>query len=299
MRKRKVISVMLGCTLLFGTMGCGGSYLSPESKAGEAHHAKDEHTVPFQQESLDKLPDKVKDQWAKAKTSKEEKGIQAKVMDEGRTYLFLTAGKKNTGGWTIKVKEVTQSGDHIRVNAEEVPPKKGSLNTQAITSPMTVISVKTAKDDLEYTAHIDKGAMAEAPSKKDGMPPRDDDVQGKVLTKQVEAGKSLPENVKAKLTDMRSSKKGGEVRVNYHDQTYLIIGLGERRTSGYRINIDNVIEKDGKVHVYAQEITPSSDGMVTQVITHPTQVIAVPRIDDDMDIEYHIKKQSSKGQPNF
>ncbi|SDW68660.1 PrcB C-terminal [Marininema mesophilum] len=297
MRKRKVISMMLGCTLLFGTMGCGGSFLSPDNKAGDSPSAKDERTLPFQQESLDKLPSKVKEQWAEVRSTKAEEGIQAKVEDNGRIYLFLASGEKNTGGWSIKVKEVTQQGKEVHVNAEEVPPKKDSINTQAVTSPLTVISIKT-DDDLKYKTHIEEVKSKDSQDGKESMPPKDADTQGKILSKQVESGKTLPENVKDKLSDMRSSKKGGHVMVNHRDHTYLIIGLGERRTSGYRINIENVIEKDGKIHVYAQEISPNPDGMVAQMITHPTQVISIPRVEKDKEIEYHIKKQSTKDQPN-
>lgn len=58
--------------------------------------------------------------------------------------LFL--GQKNTGGYSIKVKDVVEKGGKIYVSVEEITPKPGGMATMAISNPYTIVKINATKD---------------------------------------------------------------------------------------------------------------------------------------------------------
>jgi len=65
--------------------------------------------------------------------------------------IFLFAGRKNTGGWSLAVKSVKADDKCTIVDAAIKPPPPDSFVTQAITSPFVVIAVaKPAIDGVRW-----------------------------------------------------------------------------------------------------------------------------------------------------
>ncbi|MFC4076921.1 protease complex subunit PrcB family protein [Salinithrix halophila] len=290
MRNRQVIRFMFVLTLWFSTTGCGSSFFASEDSRGDSSSPGKERILPFRQESLEDLPGNVKSEIQRA----EKQEVRVETGEDGRTYLILSLGKRPTGGWSIRVNQVVQNNSTVRVDAEEVPPPSSSFNTQVISSPITVISLKP-EGEVNYDLNLQK---AEKPKKGDS--PKDspplDDPGGKPLTYKVEVTLDLPETVKAKAGEVKRSK-GTETSISQKDRTYLIIGLGERPTGGYRVDVENIIKRGEEIHVYAKEIAPTPGTMVTQAITHPVQVVSIPRTDESR-VHFHVKsRSSSKDEP--
>ena len=59
------------------------------------------------------------------------------------SVVFLLAGSKPTGGWSVEAKGATVEGDTLVIDAAIHPPPPGAIVTQAFTSPYTVIAVST------------------------------------------------------------------------------------------------------------------------------------------------------------
>lgn len=59
----------------------------------------------------------------------------------GSYYIAVFSGKKNTGGYEIKVLSVEDNKGKANILVEESAPKQGSIVTQAITYPYTVVKV--------------------------------------------------------------------------------------------------------------------------------------------------------------
>ena len=57
------------------------------------------------------------------------------------TAVFLFAGRKNTGGYSIEVKSVKTSRRQTVIDAAIKPPPPDSLTTQVLTSPFLVIAI--------------------------------------------------------------------------------------------------------------------------------------------------------------
>jgi len=54
--------------------------------------------------------------------------------------VFLFAGQKNTGGWSIEVRRVSTKGKFAIVDAHVQGPPRGGMVTQALTSPYAAIA---------------------------------------------------------------------------------------------------------------------------------------------------------------
>ena len=58
-----------------------------------------------------------------------------------QTVVFLYAGQKMTGGFSIKVKSVKKHGKETVIDATIEGPPRGGMVTQAITHPFTAIAI--------------------------------------------------------------------------------------------------------------------------------------------------------------
>ena len=68
-------------------------------------------------------------------------GVPTPPALNGRTLVGVFLGQRNTGGYSIKVREARVSGGILTLVAEVRAPGEGSFTTQAITSPWTIVSV--------------------------------------------------------------------------------------------------------------------------------------------------------------
>lgn len=60
--------------------------------------------------------------------------------------VALFMGERNTGGYDIKVKNVSEKGGKIYVTVEETKPKPGDMATMAITNPFTIVKINSTKE---------------------------------------------------------------------------------------------------------------------------------------------------------
>lgn len=75
-------------------------------------------------------------------TKKEYKGYSSYKDEDGYIYIAIFSGKKNTGGYLIKVLHVEDIEGKTAITVEETSPKPSGIVTQAITYPYTVIRIK-------------------------------------------------------------------------------------------------------------------------------------------------------------
>lgn len=58
--------------------------------------------------------------------------------------LFL--GQKSSGGFSIKVRDVSEKGDKVYVTVQETSPKAGENVTMALTNPYTIVKINSTKE---------------------------------------------------------------------------------------------------------------------------------------------------------
>lgn len=74
-----------------------------------------------------------------------------------------------------------------------------------------------------------------------------------------------------KYTNLRELKGYKVITVN--NETYLYIGLGEKSTGGYGIEVTRLEDNEGILNVEVNVIQPKPGDMVTQVITYPHKIL--------------------------
>ncbi len=71
-------------------------------------------------------------------------GGEAPAVDfASESIVFLLAGSKPTGGWTIEVRGATVEGETLVLDAAIKGPPPDAIVTQAFTSPYAVVAVKS------------------------------------------------------------------------------------------------------------------------------------------------------------
>ena len=58
-------------------------------------------------------------------------------------FILVNMGEKNSGGYSLKVENITELSDRILVTIKEIPPS--GMATMAITKPCYVIKIKSKK----------------------------------------------------------------------------------------------------------------------------------------------------------
>lgn len=64
--------------------------------------------------------------------------------------IAATMGERPTGGHTIRIEEITRTGDDLRVVVVETSPGVGCVTTQAFTAPATVVTVPRPVGEVEF-----------------------------------------------------------------------------------------------------------------------------------------------------
>jgi hypothetical protein len=70
-------------------------------------------------------------------------GTIVPVDFEKSVVVFLLAGMRNTGGWSVVPESARLEGDTVVVHAKIQGPPPGAITTQALTYPWAVVAVHT------------------------------------------------------------------------------------------------------------------------------------------------------------
>lgn len=71
--------------------------------------------------------------------------------------------------------------------------------------------------------------------------------------------------------------QGGVSTIVHENKSYVVIGLGQRPTGGYGLQVNHLTQAaDGTITIDVSEKKPSAKAYTTQVITYPTLVLEIP-----------------------
>lgn len=108
--------------------------------------------ISFQMEDYTKQSQTVKD-WVDHSLTME---LGQSMTVDGKTFILVTRGIKNTGGYDVKVNSVMDHGSEAVVSVEYVDPAPGDIVTQAITYPYELVSIKPTDKKLRFEEKSDK-----------------------------------------------------------------------------------------------------------------------------------------------
>ncbi|WP_425446155.1 protease complex subunit PrcB family protein [Dethiothermospora halolimnae] len=99
----------------------------------------------------------------------------------------------------------------------------------------------------------------------------------------------IPDNLIETINNIKNSK-GYKVLEEDDDGTIVYIGVGEKPTGGYNIEVEKIDKKNDTINIEVKEISPGQEDMVTQILTYPSVVL---KIKDEFE---NIKVTNSKGE---
>ncbi|MCM8711125.1 protease complex subunit PrcB family protein [Clostridium sp. SYSU_GA19001] len=74
--------------------------------------------------------------------------------ENGYYYITIFSGKKNTGGYSVRILSVEENKGKINILVEEKSPQPGSIVSQAVTYPYTTIKIINTIGDFTITNTI-------------------------------------------------------------------------------------------------------------------------------------------------
>lgn len=84
---------------------------------------------------------------------------------------------------------------------------------------------------------------------------------------------SEPREIKMLLNDNNLKKK---IKLcDTQNSNFVILNIGEKPTSGYSIEIEDVVENDKNIVVTVKEVSPESNVNLIQAITYPFLVLKI------------------------
>ena len=63
-------------------------------------------------------------------------------------YYIICMGEKNTGGYSLKIKEVDKIDDKVEIIVEEISPGKDDIVTMAFTTPTIVVEFPESQKNI-------------------------------------------------------------------------------------------------------------------------------------------------------
>lgn len=105
--------------------------------------------IKFETVNTEALSGEISD---KIENLKKDKGFTyTEDKDSGYIYIIIFMGEKNTGGYSIEVVSIGDSEGKTEVSVKENAPSSGTMTTQQITYPFTVIKAKGITTNITVT----------------------------------------------------------------------------------------------------------------------------------------------------
>lgn len=209
----------------------------------------EETSVSFAEMLYNNLPEEIQDEVDDLKADENYRAY------EYGDYIYLLAamGEKKTDGYDIDIEKITKTKDDdkytIKASVDTDKPSSGSMTTQVITYPYTVVRFKSF-DNISSVVFVD----------------RDDDTLKKVSIKDIDEVEDT-EDISFKTVeydDLSAALKEqvDKLKLNqnykafeYNDDIYLIAAMGKKTADGYDIDIEDLEKvQDGSRYMVKAEL---------------------------------------------
>lgn len=129
----------------------------------------------------------------------------------------------------------------------------------------------------------------------DKVIPRVEQSQGITVNKlKVEyASKEKAEEILEKKL-ININEMAGYKLITLNDENYLYIGLGEKPTGGYDLEVTYLEDNEGILNMEVKVVEPKAEDMVSQVINYPSKILKLNFAPIKVNIKSNIKEMSFK-----
>lgn len=126
--EKRVCSVLLVCMMCMGVIACG-------AKQDPMEKIKD---LEFSVIAEDKLPEELLSMIEEKKAS----SFKMTFQDQGFLYICVGYGQQETGGYSVTVNELYETGNAIYVDTNLIGPSAEEKGKYALTYPYVVIKTE-------------------------------------------------------------------------------------------------------------------------------------------------------------
>jgi hypothetical protein len=84
--------------------------------------------------------------WTKHSASSKSAGKMPEIDFSKEMVIFVSLGRKNSGGYSIQVTKAEPMGDKLQITVSRTAPPAGAMTIQALTAPFQIVAVP--KSDL-------------------------------------------------------------------------------------------------------------------------------------------------------
>lgn len=87
--------------------------------------------------------------------------------------------------------------------------------------------------------------------------------------------------------NVRNEPKTPPPEIDFSKQSILFISLGQKRTGGYGVEINDIQKKEGKTEILIQTTSPKPGGFQLQALSAPFVIVATAKIEGP--VEFKVK----------
>lgn len=193
-------------------------------------------------------------------------------INTGYMYIAVLMGEKSTGGYAVEVTAVEDCEGRTNVLINEIVPAPGSVVTQAITYPYTVIRAKGITPNI--TVKSSSGTVY------NNIQAVSSDTKNisYILVTEDSLRNSFPQIIDAvnKLKKDRGYYvfKGSKWGIS-DSSAYLLISAGMKPTLGYGIEVPEAEKKDKVDTITIRETSPDPGSIEGNIVTWPVVLLKI------------------------
>jgi hypothetical protein len=107
--------------------------------------------VTYENIAFEALSDPMKN---KVEYLKENPGYEVFTAENGDVYLFIGVGMQPTGGYALKITDLTSKDDRLTVEVDFKKPDPDDIVTQALTYPHVIVKLDKMYDEINIEGNI-------------------------------------------------------------------------------------------------------------------------------------------------
>lgn len=119
-----------------------------------------DQVLDFKVEQSEDLPTNIKEQVEQVLADGKKANLVMTTKE--KTYLLVALGQRPTGGYDTIITEIKKEGDAVHVYASEMAPPEGSIVTQVLTEPHTIVSISECYDESDIVFHVETAVVADS-----------------------------------------------------------------------------------------------------------------------------------------
>lgn len=140
-----IVAIVLNSFLL----GCSSSREVPEENNQTEKPPSNKKGVElYSHPEYEDLPHEIKN-WVE---NSKQIFVGQTLQHNGKLYVLVTYGRRATGGYDVKITDVTEKEDSFEVAVMFTAPKPGKNVTEAITFPYDLIEMRPTNKEIYFTA---------------------------------------------------------------------------------------------------------------------------------------------------